>query len=154
MKVWINSCSWHWKWPEGPIHSYQCLALVCSPLPALEWINWLWPSDAIWQHRSGSTLAQVMAWCLTAPNHYLNQCWLIISRVLWPSSEGVTIRRSENTNLSSKMKNCIFKIASRSPRGQWVKEVLIGVQQASASNPIIWGESMDGHYIPLFLCGF
>ena len=23
-----------------------------------------------------STLLQVMAWCLTAPSHYLNQCWL------------------------------------------------------------------------------
>ena len=23
----------------------------------------LWPSDAIWRHRSGPTLAQVMAWC-------------------------------------------------------------------------------------------
>ena len=36
----------------------------------------LWPSDAIWW-QSGSTLAQVMACCLTAPSHYLNQCWLI-----------------------------------------------------------------------------
>ena len=43
--------------------------------------NSLRPSDAIWQHRSGSTSAQVMACCLTAPSHYLNQCWLIISKV-------------------------------------------------------------------------
>ena len=35
--------------------------------------------------RSGSTLAQVMACCLTAPSHYLNQCWLIISEVQWHS---------------------------------------------------------------------
>ena len=35
--------------------------------------------------RSGSTLAQVMAWCLTAPSHYLNQCWLIINEVHWHS---------------------------------------------------------------------
>ena len=27
----------------------------------------------------GSPLAQVMACCLAAPSHYLNQCWLIIS---------------------------------------------------------------------------
>ena len=39
------------------------------------------PNDAIWRHRSGSTLAQVMACCLKAPSHYLNQCWLIISKV-------------------------------------------------------------------------
>ena len=46
-----------------------------------EWVNSLWPSDAIWRKRSGSTLAQVMDCCLTAPSHYLNQCWLIISKV-------------------------------------------------------------------------
>ena len=39
------------------------------------------PSNAIWRHKSGSTLAQVMACCLTALRHYLNQCWLIINGV-------------------------------------------------------------------------
>ena len=39
----------------------------------------LWPGDAIWGHKIGSTLAQVMACFLMALNHYLNQCWLIIS---------------------------------------------------------------------------
>ena len=34
----------------------------------------LWPSDATWRHGSGSTLAQVMACCLTTPSHCLNQC--------------------------------------------------------------------------------
>ena len=51
-------------------------------------LNSLWPSDAIWQQRSGSTLAQVKACCLTAPSHYLNQCWLIISEVQWHSYQG------------------------------------------------------------------
>ena len=57
-------------------------------------INSLRPSDAIWRHRSGSTLAQVMACCLTPPSHYLNQCWFIISKVQWhsDSSEGNFIR--------------------------------------------------------------
>ena len=31
-------------------------------------INSFWPSDVIWRHISGSTLAQVMAWCLTWTN--------------------------------------------------------------------------------------
>ena len=44
-------------------------------------ITSLRPSDTIWRHRSGSTLAHVMACCLTAPSHYLNQCWLITSKV-------------------------------------------------------------------------
>ena len=48
-------------------------------------INSLWPSDAIWRQRSGSTLAQVMACCLMAPSHYLNQRWLIINEVQWHS---------------------------------------------------------------------
>ena len=51
-------------------------------------INSLRPRDAIWWQRSGSTLAQVMACCLTAPSHCLNQCWLIISEVQWQSPEG------------------------------------------------------------------
>ena len=46
-------------------------------------INSLRPSEAIWRHRCGSTLAQVMACCLMAPSHYLNQCWLVISEVQW-----------------------------------------------------------------------
>ena len=50
-------------------------------------LNSLWPSDTIWQHKSESTLAQVMACCLMAPSHYLNQCWLIISKVRWHSSD-------------------------------------------------------------------
>ena len=51
-------------------------------------VNSLCPSDAIWRYRSGSRLALVMACCLMAPSHYPNQCWLIISQVLWHSSEG------------------------------------------------------------------
>ena len=36
--------------------------------------NSLWFGDAIWRHISGWTVAPVMACCLTAPSHYLNQC--------------------------------------------------------------------------------
>ena len=32
----------------------------------------LWPGEAIWHHRPGSTLDQVMTLCLMAPSHYLN----------------------------------------------------------------------------------
>ena len=69
---WINShfsrCWWHHR-------------------PYIRWVNSLWPSDAIWQHRSRSTLAEVMVCCLTAAVHYLNQYWRIISEVLWHSPE-------------------------------------------------------------------
>ena len=60
--------------------------------------NSLWPSDAIRRQKTESTLAQVMACCLMAPSHYLNQCWFIISKVLWHSLEGIIMRRSEDTN--------------------------------------------------------
>ena len=36
-------------------------------------INSLGPGDTIWRHRTGSTLAHVMACCLKAPSHHLNQ---------------------------------------------------------------------------------
>ena len=67
---------------------YTWLTLCC----VLLWIdiklfNSLLPSDAIGCQRSGSTLAQVMACCLTASSHYLNQYWLMISEVLWHSPD-------------------------------------------------------------------
>ena len=49
------------------------------------WITSLASGDTIWWQRSGSTLAQVMAYCLMTPSHYLNQCWLINTKVLWHS---------------------------------------------------------------------
>ena len=66
-----------------------------------------------------------MACCLTAPSHYLNKCWLIISKVLCHSSEHLIKSSFEGTNQQSKLEaslleNCIFKVASKSPRGQWV----------------------------------
>ena len=41
----------------------------------LQILNSLLPSDTIWWHGSGSTLAQVMACCLMASSCYLDQCY-------------------------------------------------------------------------------
>ena len=65
---------------------------------SLHVFNSLGPSDAMWWQRSGSTLAQVMACCLTPPSHYLNQCWLIISKVEWHSSKGKFTRDTSAIN--------------------------------------------------------
>ena len=70
----------------------------CNYLTDTHPLNSLWPSDATWRHGSGSTLAQVMACCLTAPSHYLNQCWLIISKVHWHSHEGNFTRDTSAIN--------------------------------------------------------
>ena len=52
-------------------------------------LNSLGPSDTIWQHRSGSTLAQVMACWMMAPSHYLKPWGLLIREVMWHSSESM-----------------------------------------------------------------
>ena len=85
-------------------------------------MNSLWLSDAIWWHRSGSTLVQVMACCLLAQSHYLNRCWLLISEVLWHSPQGkFTVRNLPNI-LLNELENSTFKISAISPRGQWVNK--------------------------------
>ena len=57
------------------------------------------PPRAIFTNRSGSTLTQVMACCQMAPSHYLNQCWLLISEVLWHSPErNFTMGKSVDSN--------------------------------------------------------
>ena len=84
-------------------------------------VNSLWPSDAIWRHRSGSTLAQVMAWWLTAPSHYLNQCWLIMNGVLWYSPYNNFTGSARDINSWYEFENYNFEITATSPRGQWIK---------------------------------
>ena len=67
----------------------------------LQWLDLpphLWPSDVILWHRSESTLVQVTACCLTAPSHYLNQRWLIISKVQWHWSEANFTRSTSAIN--------------------------------------------------------
>ena len=63
------------------------------------YINSLIPGDALWHLENLSTLVQVKAWCLTAPSHYLNHCWvIIINEVLRDSLEGILfIREYQNT---------------------------------------------------------
>ena len=65
--------------------------------------NSLWPSDTIWRHRSESTLVQVLACCLTAPSHHLNQCWLIVSKVQRHSAERNFTKNNSNTKVSLKI---------------------------------------------------
>ena len=89
---------------------------IAAMFPKDQWFNSLWPWDAIWRHRSGSILAQVMACCLTAPSHYLSHCWPIISKVQWHSSDGNFTRDASAINYISRM---LFKC----PRGQWVKPI-------------------------------
>ena len=95
-------------------------------------VNSLWPSasDAIWWHRSGSTLAQVLARFLRAPSHYLNQCWLIINEVQWQHqaitwTSDIYLRAlsrevPQPTIIRIPLKINLSKISFKSPRSQWV----------------------------------
>ena len=86
-------------------------------------------------------LVQVMACCLAAPSHNLNQCWLIISKVLWHSAEGISQEMLKISVLGMRLKitnmrlqllwklwvwdyNCFenykFEVTVTLPRGQWV----------------------------------
>ena len=73
----------------------SCFALWQQPPPEPVLIP---PNDVVWRQRSGSTLAQVMACCLTAPSHYLNQCWLINSEVTSHSYQGNFTRDDSTIN--------------------------------------------------------
>ena len=78
-------------------------------------------SDAIVFHKTWSTLTQVMACCLTAPSHYLNHCWLIISKVFWHSPEGNFTRNAQGIYHWYELGNYLSKVSATSPRGHWVK---------------------------------
>ena len=71
---------------------------ITTTSPRVSCVNSLWPSDAKRRHRSGSTLAQVMACCLTAPSHYLSQCGLIISKAQWHSADRSFTRDTSATS--------------------------------------------------------
>ena len=67
----LHSWNYFLEMLEKCVNYIEKNMLSCD-LPKLHNIKSLWPTDAIWQHSSWSTLAQVMACCPTAPNHYLN----------------------------------------------------------------------------------
>ena len=72
----------------------------------------LWPSEAIWRHRSGLTLAQVMACCLTAPSHYLKQCLSSVIRLIG--------KLFYKTYLSNQSLKFVWTWLIKFPRGQCV----------------------------------
>ena len=103
------------------ISQVQCfkLFLFCRIITILLtcWISYTWlvdilntlcPSDAIWWHRYRSTLVQVVARCLTAPTHYLNQCLLIDNRALsnklwsWNHNTNISFQKIHLKVLSAK----------------------------------------------------
>ena len=67
-------------------------------------VNYMWPSNDIWWHRSGSTFSQVMTCCLMAPSHSLK-------------GNGINDQESNHYNT---FENNIFKLKTTSCGEQWV----------------------------------
>ena len=90
---------------------------VPSRLIANQYLSW--PSDSIWQHRSGPILAWVMACCcLTATSPYLNQYWLTISEIPWQLPQGNLTRNTSAIIHPNWLENYLAKILFKSPWGQ------------------------------------
>ena len=95
-------------------------------------------NDTICHHKSESTLTQVLAYCLTAPSHYLNQCWLTINKVLWHLFQATSnvflyprfISYTHDINPQVVFEIYTFKITATSPREQWDKVHILPVFQA------------------------
>ena len=70
----------------------------------------LWIIDAVWHQRTWSTLVQVISCCPTAPSHYQNQYWLIISEVLQNSPGGNFTSSTHATTLYNEFENYTFHL--------------------------------------------
>ena len=86
------------------------MAAILSQPPC---VSSLLPSDTIWWHKSGSSLAQVMA-C------YLNQCWLGIIEGLWHSFGCNFTRNVQYIYHWHEFENYQFKATATFPMDQWV----------------------------------
>ena len=77
---------WHcWKNIFSLICEHISISIAAILFVLVSNLRWLIYRKNVIKHCA--TLAQVMTCCLTATSHYLDQCWLIISEVLWNSSE-------------------------------------------------------------------
>ena len=127
------------------------LVILALPSFSIRTVYSILPSDTIRQHRSGWTLVQVMARCLTAPSHYLNQCWILMSAVLLHLQESYFAVSALCTIMCEELKNytlthwgrvthiCISKLTIIG----WDKSLSPGWHQA-----IIWTDSgilLTGH---------
>ena len=126
---------------------YSVLCFRVQPM-----INSMGPCDAIWRHRSGSTLAQAMAWCLTVPSYYLNQCWQIASEALCHSYNG----RAISQNLLVMSLKITYFILFPDLTGHWVNKCLYKAAYESVTG-WLWYEKRKNFYltsqkqeIPLF----
>ena len=112
-----------WRWSgDKPLSEPMMVSLlthICITQP--QWVNSLWAGDAMSWHKSRSTLAQIMACCLTSSSHYLNQCRPAISEALSRLPQSNSTLSAQANILHNEFENDIIEIIVTAPRGQWVK---------------------------------
>ena len=105
-------CVGNSPWPVNSPHKWPVTRKIFSPVTRASYaenvsIWWchhvksLWPCDPNWWPSTGPTLAKIIDCCLKAPSHYLNQCWLFISKILW---------LSQKSNLQHKLLFCTISL--------------------------------------------
>ena len=110
------------------------------------------PSDTKWRQRSWTALAQVMACCLAAPGHNLNQRWLII-RKSCRSHRGYFKRYPINKLITLKWK-LFIEISINSSRPQWVNQHPLYERSVNGSKPTVswrrqtWQQRPCGQKLP------
>ena len=67
-------------------------------------------------HRANERCCYIVTMSLIGWTHTWTDSWVCPRH----SSEGIIIRKAEDTNQWNKIENCIFKFLSRSPRDQWI----------------------------------
>ena len=100
MKVWTMLC----------LYNYHTVCITNSSPP---------PCAAYMHRWTGSVLVQIMA--CSVPNHYLNQCWLIVNWALrntlqWNSNWNRKLFIHENV-----LENVVCEMAAILSSGRWVK---------------------------------
>ena len=149
MPLWFTGCIciYRYKYSYTCKRIHECLGMLRY---IYLFMNTSWTGDALWRHRIWSTLAQVMAYCQTAPRYYLNRWWqIMIGEVSWHSPLSKFTGNSKNihhwcnhlTWYSGTLQlhrrslvifyyhrcesgNWYFKVIFAYQRGQWVKAVL------------------------------
>ena len=117
--------------------------------PRDQWVNSLWPSDAIWWQRSGSTLVQLMACCLTTPSQYWTSVDLSSARSSDIFLGAISQQLSQPSIIVNWLEKCSSKISLKSLRDQWVS--IIVITGLTITNQVLYS-LMFAHYLYFSCC--
>ena len=106
-------------------------------------INPWWPSDAIWRHKSGITLARIMTCGLTTLSHYLRKCWFEIIAI---HSSAISSKVARYTNNKKPIQNQILIDFYASVWEQWVNEASMVFKAWTSNYSLGYERAIIPHY--------